>query len=268
MRSRVRRWPLPPRSSSPLVRLPGITTAADSLPSMPRDALRQSHVGITLNDQSAKMEQRLGVALGLLEERIREDFGLTPILHKRMLLTEIVQDLNNRLSNGGSGVRFRRAFAGEGTFIKPDGGFWTIREWDEPWRYILVAEAKRQGTNDLRLRAGLSKQSAGNAIERLGKNMRGVDALFLGEEITPFVCFGEGCDFAPSCSIIDRVATLNGFFPLNTVYVDKMRVDRDMLKPVSLYFREEPWTPQEMFDVLFRVASRAIEYYRGRYDLE
>lgn len=235
---------------------------------MPRDALRQSHVGITLNDQSAKMEQRLGVALGLLEEHIREDFGLTPILQKTKLLAEIVQDLNDRFAKAAGDVSFRRAFAGDGTFIRPDGGFWTIEEWGEPWRYILVAEAKRQGTNDLRLRQGLTKQSAGNAIERLGKNMRGIDALFLGEEITPFVCFGEGCDFAPSCSIIDRVATLNGFFPLNTIYVDKMRVDGDTLKPVSLYFREEPWTPQEMFDVLVRVASHAIEYYRERYDLD
>ena len=64
---------------------------------------------------------------------------------------------------------------------------------------------------------------------------------------TLHVCFGEGCDFAPDCSIIDRVATLNGFFPLNTIYVDKARIDGDTLKPVSLYFREEPWTPEEMF---------------------
>jgi hypothetical protein len=42
---------------------------------MPRDALRESHVGITLNDQSSKMEERLGVALGLCEEAIQ---GVSP----------------------------------------------------------------------------------------------------------------------------------------------------------------------------------------------
>lgn len=236
---------------------------------VPRDALRESHVGITLNDQSAKMEERLGVALGLVEERIRADFDLTPLLHKKKSLSEIIDDLNMRITEHGGQPIFRQAFTGgRDTFIRPDGGFWTIREWSEPRRYILVAEAKRQGTNDQRLREGLGKQAAGNAIERLGKNMRGIDALFLAEEITPFVCFGEGCDFAPDCSIIDRVATLNGFFPLNTIYVDKMRVDGDTLKPVSLFFREEPWTPQEMFDVLFPVASHAIEYYRDRYGLD
>lgn len=210
------------------------------------------------------MEARLGVALGLVEDRVTSDFGLTPVLHKRKLLSEIVHELNDRLLADGV-TEFQRAFAGDGTFIRPDGGFWSIQEWGEPWRYILVAEAKRQGTNDLRLQQGLKRQAAGNAIERLGKNMRGIDALFLGEEITPFVCFGEGCDFAPTSSIIDRVATLAGFFPLNRVYVDKVSIEGDMLKPVSLFFREEPWSPEEMFEVLFEVASRAIAYYRNRY---
>ena len=212
------------------------------------------------------MEERLGVALGLLEDRITSEFGLTPVLHKRKYLNEIVEELNSRLLADGV-TEFQRAFTGDGTFIKPDGGFWTIQEWGEPWRYILVAEAKRQGTNDLRLQQGLKKQAAGNAIERLGKNMRGVDALFLGEAITPLVCFGEGCDFAPTSSIIDRVATLASFFPLNRVYVDKVKIDGDTLKPVSLYFREEPWSPLEMFEVMFEVASRAIRYYREQYFL-
>jgi type II restriction enzyme len=213
------------------------------------------------------MEERLGVALGLMEEWVREEFLLTPVLHKSKDLDGIVAELNTRFGTDGA-TPFQRAFVGTAsTFIKPDGGFWTIREWGNPPRYVLVAEAKRQGTNNLRLEAGLKKQAAGNAIERLGKNMRGIDALFVGEQITPFVCFGEGCDFASDCSIIDRVATLNGFFPLNTTFVDKVRVDGDTLKPVSLYFREESWTPQEMFEVIQPVVARSIEYYRAKYDL-
>jgi type II restriction enzyme len=234
---------------------------------MPRDALRQSHVGITLNDQSSKMEERLGVALGLMEEWVKSEFGLTPVLHKTKVLDEIVDELNERFGEDGKNL-FQRAFEGTTkTSIKPDGGFWTVREWPNPPRYILVAEAKRQGTNNLRLEAGLKKQAAGNAIERLGKNMRGIDALFLGEQITPFVCFGEGCDFAPDCSIIDRVATLNGFFPLNVTFVNKIEIEHDTLKPVSLYFREESWTPEEMFTVIQPIVGRAIEYYRAKYNL-
>ena len=97
--------------------------------------------------------------------------------------------------------------------------------------------------------------------------MRGIDAMFLGEMITPFVCFGEGDDFADDSSIRDRVATLNGFFPLNQVFVDKIPLGADTFKPTSLFFREEPWTPAEMTEVLLRVSRRSVEYYRETYQL-
>jgi len=233
---------------------------------MPRDALRKSHVGIQLNDRSAKMERRLGVALGEMEEAIQADFGLTAVVEKRMMLSTIVDAMNAHYG-AQAPVSFEPAYRGGDTWLQPDGGFWTIEEWDDPSRVILVAEVKRQGTNDARAREGKEKQSRGNAIERLGKNMRGIDALFSGERITPFVCFGEGCDFGEDSSIRDRVATLNGFFPLNEIFVDKVAVGDDTLKPTSMYFREEPWTPAEMAEVLIPVARRSIEYYREKYKL-
>ena len=98
---------------------------------MPRDALRQSHVGITLNDHSSKMEERLGVALGLFEDAIQAEFGLTPVLENRMFVSQIVEALNQRYSKDLS-VNFERAFQGTATFLKPDGGFWSIKEWGTP----------------------------------------------------------------------------------------------------------------------------------------
>src|SRR3546814_20159135 len=74
---------------------------------------------------------------------------------------------------------------------------------------------KRQGTNDQRALEGKGKQSQGNAIERLGKNLIGFRSALQYERITPFVCFGWGIDFAPGSSILDRVITLNEFYPLN-----------------------------------------------------
>jgi len=233
---------------------------------VPREALRISHKGITLNNQSAKMEMRLGVALDLVVKTVRKQYGLTAVRENSRLLTDIIDELNRRYSQD-TGVTFQRAFRLKPTYIRPDGGFWYIAEWGEPKRYILVAEAKRQGTNADRAREGLPKQSRGNAVERLGKNMRGVDVMFLGEMITPFVCFGEGDDFSDQSSIIDRVATLNGFFPLNRVFVDKINIGEDTMKPTSLFFRENPWTPAEMFKVMQAVARRAVEYYRERYGL-
>lgn len=236
---------------------------------MPRDALRKSHIHILLNDHSSKMESRLDKALELTEQAVRNETGLTIKRIDKLYVKGLVQELNRRYAKQ-IGVEFDRAFKmTDNSWLKPDGGFWYVEDWPEPRRWILVAEAKRQGTNDARAQEGLPKQAKGNAIERLGKNMRGFDALFLGEDITPFVCFGEGCDFAPDSSILDRVSTLNGFFPLNRVFVDKIKLPdgTDVLKPASLFFRCDPWTPKEMHDVLLPVCLHAIEHYRRRYRL-
>lgn len=232
---------------------------------MPRDALRKSHVSITLNDKSGKMEARLDRALEVMAETVKQATGLTVVRQDRLFLRDIVADLNDRIGKK-IGVDFERAFKQkDNTWLKPDGGFWYVREWGKPKRWVLVAEAKRQGTNDARAKEGLPKQARGNAIERLGKNMRGFDALFVGEGITPFVCFGEGCDFEPESSILDRVATLNGFFPLNRVFVNKIETPDgfdDVLKPASLFFRSSPWSPSEMAPVLSEVCIAAVRYYQ------
>ena len=64
------------------------------------------------------------------------------------------------------------------SFIKPDGGFLYATDKEGNKKLILVAEVKRQGTNDKRLSEGLPKQAKGNAIERLGKNLVGIRAIF------------------------------------------------------------------------------------------
>jgi len=212
------------------------------------------------------MEHRLGVALGKVEEAIWNEFGLTAVVQKRMMLSTIIDAMNAHYGSQAP-VSFETAYAGGDTWLQPDGGFWTIEEWDDASRVILVAEVKRQGTNDARAREGKEEQSRGNAIERLGKNMRGIDALFSGEGITPFVCFGEGCDFGDDSYIRDRAATLNGFFPLNEIFVDKIPVGEDMLKPTSMFFRERAWSPAEMAAILIAVARHSIEYYQKKYDL-
>ena len=44
----------------------------------------------------------------------------------------------------------------------------------------------------MRLREGKKKQAQGNAIERLGKNLTGVKAMFNHSRITPFIRFWLG----------------------------------------------------------------------------
>src|SRR3546814_2927056 len=89
-----------------------------------------------------------------------------------------------------------------------------ISDWSSDVCSSDLVEMKRQGTNDQRALEGKGKQSQGNAIERLGKNLIGFRSALQYERITPFVCFGWGIDFAPGSSILDRVITMNEFYPL------------------------------------------------------
>ncbi len=145
------------------------------------------------------------------------------------------------------------------SFMKPDGGILLLRRSDTPAfkRIALAVEMKRQGTNDQRLAEGKGRQAAGNAIERLGKNLIGIRATMQYEKVTPFVCFGWGVDFAEGSSIRDRVITMNEFYPLNRIFIHK----REGYAPVSLYFRQEAWTEPELFEIMKEIAEAAITTY-------
>lgn len=147
----------------------------------------------------------------------------------------------------------------EGSFIKPDGGILILKKTDDPefQRIVLAVEMKRQGTNDQRALEGKAKQAQGNAIERLGKNLIGFRSALQYERITPFICFGWGVDFAPDCSILDRVITMNEFYPLNRTFVFK----REDYAPVSMYFRTEEWDTAELYEIMKEIAETSVRYY-------
>ena len=142
------------------------------------------------------------------------------------------------------------------SFISPDGGFLFAKNNKGERRIVLVSEVKRQGTNDARLKEGLEIQAKGNAIERLGKNLIGVRAMFKNEGVIPFVVFGHGWDFRSGSTILDRVLTMNDFFPLNKEFVSK---DYLPFEPVTMCFRYEPWSIEEMAKILTKTAISAIE---------
>lgn len=153
--------------------------------------------------------------------------------------------------------------------IKPDGGAIWLKKLDEsePPRLVLVSEVKKQGTNKEREDEGLKKQAQGNAIERLGKNLTGIKAMMNHEHITPFVCFGWGCDFSENYttndSVMAKISMLNEFYKLNRIYVYKRDGDSNLNRfaPVSMFFREEQWTREEMFQILKEVGETAFRYY-------
>jgi type II restriction enzyme len=160
------------------------------------------------------------------------------------------------------------------TTIKPDGGLLWVKINYKKY-YILVSEQKTQGTNDKRLKEGKSKQSKGNAVERLGKNVIAIDILFGEEDITPLVVFLQGCDFFDEESTItDRVRTIAKFQPMNQINLYKKQIQKYNWFAGSYYMRghsmkDKPgtsdWTFAEMLPILVDVATQSIEHYLSKY---
>ncbi len=152
--------------------------------------------------------------------------------------------------------------------IVPDGGILYLVDIKNDQKFpLVIAEIKRQGTNKEREKEGKPKQATGNAIERLGKNLAGIKAMMNHEKITPFVCFGWGCDFAENSketlTVRSKIIVMNEFYNLNQIYVFKRdgNSDANSFSPVSMFFREEKWSVQEMFEKMKEIAETSIRYY-------
>ena len=152
--------------------------------------------------------------------------------------------------------------------IIPDGGVLYLRNKNNNTKLpLVIAEIKRQGTNKERLAEGKQKQATGNAIERLGKNLTGIKAMMNYEDITPFVCFGWGCDFDinnEECgTVMSKVVMLNEFYPINKIYVFKKdgNANFNSYAPVSMYFREKQWSIQEMTNIMKEIAETSFRYW-------
>ncbi len=207
------------------------------------------------NSISKRMDSNIDIAVNRLISLLRKKYPKFTFEHKKKLfLTEIISDLSRHY------LGYEKSFADvmEKSFIKPDGGFLYAKDDKGKRRIILISEVKRQGTNDKRLKEGLKKQAKGNAIERLGKNLTGIRAIFKQESIIPFVCFGSGDDFKDKSTIRDRVITMNDFFPLNKMFLEKSHLP---FEPVSMFFRYRDWSIKEMVDIMTNLAEEAIHHY-------
>lgn len=141
--------------------------------------------------------------------------------------------------------------------LEPDGGV----IWMDDTYPILISEMKRQGTNNERAAEGKTKQAVGNAIERLGKNLKGFDCLYENDDILPFICFCWGCDVIDG-TFLGKLYTLNSFYELNVIY-DAPTKARN--KPFSCLLKEDaPFNLEEMVVAMLQIAVSAINYYDNK----
>ena len=163
--------------------------------------------------------------------------------------------------------------------VKPDGGVIEVMDVHGGWRPILIGEAKKQGTNVERIKEGLGKQAQGNAIERTHKNIAELKNYMIQENYFPYVVFMHGSDLTtetlrvpePSgeifelqpTSIPDRLTAASYGMPVNVPYCRNLFAEnfdgsKIMLQIASLYMRNDPWTEEEMADVMIEIAQEAL----------
>lgn len=177
--------------------------------------------------------------------------------------------------------------------IKPDGGIVEVKDKNQAWRVILIGESKHQG-NDIRNIAegirttameekGQYVMPAGNAIERVHKNIQEMKNFMLAENHFPYVVFLQGSNFATEHLIlkwpdgtrielapadsninrIDRVTACNYGMSINNNYCRNLVVEhpigRMMLQVTSIYAQCDLFDPTKMSEILWDVALTSLD---------
>jgi len=179
--------------------------------------------------------------------------------------------------------------------IKPDGGIIEVRDKLGAYRIILVSESKHQGNDvkkiSLGIKQGKKKDSdlmvAGNAIERVHKNIQEIRNYMLDEKHFPYVVFLQGSNFATRTFFveapdgrkvkishdaghlnrIDRVTASSFGMEINQNYCRNVFVELkdhiQMLQAASLFFQSNVWTTGDMAEILWDVVSTSLEVLYG-----
>lgn len=174
--------------------------------------------------------------------------------------------------------------------IKPDGGVIEVQDKDKNWRVILVSEAKYQGKDVENIKNGIlvgknknqDLMVAGNAIERVYKNINEIRNFMLDEYHFPYAVFLQGSNFAtktvqvfkPDGSFveirhdsgamnrIDRVTAANYCMQINNNYCKNIFIGHKnssiMLQAASIYAKCEPWLEEEMRNIMMDIANTSL----------
>lgn len=174
--------------------------------------------------------------------------------------------------------------------IRPDGGIIEVQDKDKEWRVVLVSEAKFQGKDVDNIKAGLlvgkdknqDLMVAGNAIERVYKNISEIRNFMLDELHFPYAVFLQGSNFATetfqvfrpdgtfveikhnsgAMNRIDRVTAANYCMPINCNYCKNIFIANTnspiMLQAASIYARCEAWSEAEMKKIMMEIAETSI----------
>lgn len=175
--------------------------------------------------------------------------------------------------------------------IRPDGGIIEVQDNKDRFRVVLVSESKHQGNDVEKITSGIRQgknkdqdlMMAGNAIERVHKNVVEVKNYLINELHFPYVVFLQGSNFATESFIvhdptgrpvpirhdlgslnrIDRVTASSFGMDINQNYCRNIFVHihgrSQMLQAASLYFQADPWTTSDMLQVLWEISITSLD---------
>lgn len=219
-----------------------------------------------------------------------------PNLEFRQRTSLTKKEINEKLRSFDD--RLGQALFVKSASIRPDGAITEVLDRHGQWRVILVGESKHQGNDAEKILAGVLQgknkdqdfMAAGNAIERMHKNVLELRNFMLNEQHFPYVVFLQGSNFATESfevtrpdgrvvkvvhdsgmlNRIDRVTASSFSRNINQMYCANIVVKagefEHMLQIVSLYCKASPWTAGEMGEVMLNVANTSIEVLSGDLD--
>ena len=198
------------------------------------------------------------------------------------------REINNRLA--AIDARLGKVLYVNNAEIQPDGGIIEVQDRFGQYRVVLASEAKHQGNDVEKIRAGTKQgknkdqdiMTAGNAIERVHKNIQEIRNLMLTEVHFPYVIFLQGSNFATSTfyvetpdkrkvkiahdagnlNRIDRVTASSFGMEINRNHCRNIFVNinckQHMLQSPSLYFQSEHWSATDMANILWDIAETSM----------
>ena len=175
--------------------------------------------------------------------------------------------------------------------IRPDGGIIEVKDRNGDYRIVLVSESKHQGNDVEKIQNGVKQGKnkdadlmvAGNAIERVHKNIQEFRNLMLGELHFPYVVFLQGSNFATrtffvespdgrkvriahdagNLNRVDRVTASSFGMEINRSNCRNTFINLDghtqMLQAASLYFQSDSWSSDDMTWTLWEIALTSMQ---------
>jgi type II restriction enzyme len=237
-------------------------------------------------EEAQKHDASIREVVELIEEHLKKTYTNFTFRHRKTLSKKEINEKLSALNSDFGQVLFVRKSS-----IKPDGGIIEVKDTFGKWRIVLVGESKHQGNDVEKIEAGIKQGKnkdkdlmvAGNAIERVHKNILEFRNVMLDELHFPYVVFFQGSNFATktfsvespdgrkvkishdagAMNRIDRITASSFGMQINKNYCKNIFVkcgnNLQMLQVASLYFQCPSWTLGDMSAIMYEIAQTSLD---------